>query len=156
MNLELTTARNPILEEKEPSIQALLELDSTDRLLLKYFLTYPEMKSSKLARILDCPEWYIRNRRKKPAFQLALQKLNGTTDSLMAEAAKKAAHRLIELIDHRDPIIALAAIKLALTKYINQISDATMDRILVYKTTIAPDGQLLQSIIKSETDTIDV
>ncbi len=142
----------------ELSLQAMLDLDTVDRLLLKYIITYPDIKSSKIARIIGVEENYVRNRRKKPAFQLAIQKLQETTDDLMCEAARKAAFRLIELIDHENPVIALAAIKLALTKYINQISDATMDRILVYKTTIAPDGNLLQSIVKGEIDsnTIDV
>lgn len=134
----------------DASIQSLLDLDNVDRLLLKYTITYPDLKSSKLAKLLNVGEQYIRNRRKRPAFQLAVRKLQGTTDDLMAEAAKKAAHRLIDLIDHPNPLIALGAIKIALQKYISQISDATMDRILIYRTTIAPDGNLLQAIVKGE------
>lgn len=151
---ELTTAENTI--EAEPSTANLLELNQTDRLLLKYLVTYPEMKSSKLAKILGMNEGYIRNRVKRPVFKFAMQKLMGTTDQLMSEAAKKAAYRLLELIDHPDPDIALRAIRIALTKYLNQISDVTMDRILIYKSTIAPDGNLLQTIVKGEIETIDI
>ena len=137
------------------NITHLLELNETDRLLLKYFIAYPKFKATHLARILDLNESYVRNRVKRPPFKLALQKLQGTTDSLMHEAAKKAAYRLIELIDHPDPDIALRAIRIALAKYINQISDATFDRILIFKSTIAPDGNLLQSIVRNELQTID-
>lgn len=146
-------------QSEDRQIEGMLELDHVDRLILKYIIAYPDIKSPKLGKIIGVSENTIRHRRNKPSFQMALLKLSGTTDSLMTEAAKKAAFRLIELIDHPNPMVALGAIKIALAKYINQISDATMDKILVYKTTIAPDGNLLQDIVKGELGydkTIDV
>lgn len=127
-----------------------IELDDFDRLLLKMLASYPDIKSTKLAKIFNTSESFIRIRRKKPAFRLALQRLLATTNSLLEEAAQKAAHKLIELIDHENPAISLAAVKIALTRHLATLPDSVRERIVAYKTTITSDGNLLQEIVKEE------
>lgn len=134
----------------ENSIEYYLELDDFDRLMIKMIASYPDIKSTKLAKIFNVTESFIRLRRKKPAFRLALQKIMSTTDSLLEEAAQKAARKLIELIDHENPAISLAAVKIALTRHLNSLPDTVKDRIIAYKTSITPDGTLLQEIVKEE------
>jgi|GEM_PF-6802925 hypothetical protein len=134
----------------ENSIEYYLELDDFDRLMIKMIASYPDIKSTKLAKIFNTTESFIRLRRKKPAFRLALQKILATTDSLLEEAAQKAARKLIELIDHENPAISLAAVKIALTRHLNSLPDTIKDRIIAYKTSITPDGTLLQEIVKEE------
>lgn len=127
-----------------------IELDDFDRLLLKMLASYPDIKSTKLAKIFNTSESFIRIRRKKPAFRLALQRLMATTNSLLEEAAQKAARKLIELIDHENPAISLAAVKIALTRHLATLPDSVRERIVAYKTIITSDGNLLQEIVKEE------
>lgn len=125
-------------------------LDHLDRVLLKYSVEYPSLDAVKLSKILNVGVKVIRNRRSEPLFQLELQRLSRTTDSLLEEAAKKATLRLIELIDSSDPEIALAACKLALTRKMQELPENTQRRIIAYQTSISPDGTLLQEIVQEE------
>lgn len=143
-------SRLSIPESDENSIEHYLELDDFDRLMLKLIAAHPDIKSTKLAKIFNVSECFVRLRRKKPAFRLAAQKLLKTTDALLHDAAIKAAHKLIELIDHENPAISLAAVKIALTRHLNTLPDTVKDRIIAYKTSITPDGNLLQEIVKEE------
>jgi len=75
-----------------------------------------------------------------------------TTDTHLERAANRAARKLIELIDHPNPMIALAAVKIALTRHLEQLP-TMQERIVAYKTTVDPDGKLLQEIVKEEIKT---
>lgn len=140
-------------DENSSALQAFMAaktLDHLDRVLLKYTVEYPNLDAVKLSKILNVGVKVIRNRRSEPLFQLELQRLSRTTDSLLEEAAKKATLRLIELIDSRDPEIALAACKLALTRKMQELPENTQRRIIAYQTSISPDGTLLQEIVQEE------
>jgi len=125
-------------------------LDNLDRVLLKYSVEYPSLDAVKLSKMLNIGVKVIRSRRGDPLFQLELQRLSRTTDSLLEEAAKKATLKLIELIDSSDPDIALAACKLALTRKMQELPENTQRRIIAYQTSISPDGTLLQEIVQEE------
>jgi hypothetical protein len=126
------------------------QLDDFDRILLKHIAEYPDLKMTQISKILNAPVNMIRNRKNRPCFKLALEKLTQTTEKDLAEAAKKAARKLIELIDHDNPAIALAAVKIALTRQLNTMPESTKERIIAFKTTIEADGNLLQEIVKEE------
>jgi len=134
----------------ESLISSLLDLDDVDRIILKHLVEYPALTSAKLARMMGVRENFIRHRKKKPAFQLALQKIYSTTDELLVIAAKKAAIRLLDLITDPDPKIALGAIKIALTRALNKPDLSDEDLITGYETNIELDGSLIQNVITKE------
>jgi len=127
-------------------------LDECDRLLLKYIEAYPSITSKEIAKILGFTYSFVNLRRSRPAFKFALQMAQETTDTHLERAANRAARKLIELIDHPNPMIALAAVKIALTRHLEQLP-TMQERIVAYKTTVDPDGKLLQEIVKEEIKT---
>jgi hypothetical protein len=118
-------------------------------LILKHCEIDPSISSKALSKIIGISYNSVNNKRKRPAFRLALQKLQETTDYHLDKAAHKAAMKLIEMIDHPNPAIALAAVKIALTRHLDKMPDIS-DRVYAYKTTIDVDGKLLQEIVKEE------
>lgn len=126
------------------------QLDHLDRVLLKYSVEHPQLDAVKLSKITGIGVKMIRTRRSEPLFQLELQKLSRTTDTLLEEAAKKATLRIIDLIEHQDPEIAIAACKLALTRKMHELPENTQRRVIAYQTSISPDGALLQDIVYEE------
>jgi hypothetical protein len=118
-------------------------------LILKYIECYPNIASRELAKILGFTYGFVRERRRRPALRFALQMALETTDTHLERAANKAARRLIELIDHPNPAISLAAVKIALTRYLENMPSME-DKIVAYRSTIDPDGKLLQEIVKEE------
>jgi hypothetical protein len=148
---ELTTVTaTEDLINPDSLLSGLLDLDDTDRIILQYILEYPGIKMAKIARILGTRENFIRHRVKKPAFRFALQKIQSTTEDLMVTAAKKAAIKLMELIEHPNPMISLGAVKIALARFVNKTQEPTEEEIIKYKTTIESDGSLLQNVILRE------
>jgi hypothetical protein len=117
--------------------------------MLKYSEAYPKMTTKELAKVLGFPYSFVRDRRLRPPFKFALQMALETTDTHLERAANKAARRLIELIDHPNPAISLAAVKIALTRYLENMPSME-DKIVAYRSTIDPDGKLLQEIVKEE------
>jgi hypothetical protein len=139
----------------ENKIKYLYELDDIDRNIIKYLTIYPEMTATTLGQILNLNAQTIRNHRNKPVVRYAMQIQQQTTDEILEECAKKAGRRLLELIADNNPLIALAACKLALTKQMKTPTDVQDTAAIVYRTTFAPDGSLVQDIVREEIGMID-
>jgi len=137
-------------KNNENKIKYLYELDDIDRQIIKYLSIYPEMTSATLGQILNLNSQTVRNHRNKPAVRYAMQIQLQTTDEILEECAKKAGKRLLELIADPNPLVALAACKLALTKQMKTPADVSDHAAIVYRTTFAPDGSLVQDIVKEE------
>jgi hypothetical protein len=138
------------INEKENKIKYLYELDDIDRNIIKYLSIYPEMTAATLGKILNLNPQTIRNHRNKPVVRYAMQIQQQTTDKILEDCAKKAGLRLLELISDENPVIALAACKLALTKAMKAPSDVQDQAAIIFRTTFAPDGSLVQDIVKEE------
>lgn len=139
-----------LIKNSDNKIKYLYELDDIDRNIIKYLSIYPEMTSTTLGQILNLNSQTIRNHRNKPAVKYAMQIQQQTTDEILEKCAKKAGERLIELIADPNPLIALAACKLALTKQMKAPADVQDQAAVIYRTTFAPDGALVQDIVKEE------
>jgi hypothetical protein len=137
------------IQDDDSLLSSMLDLDNVDRMILQLLLEYPGIKMNRIAKMLGTRENFIRNRAKKPAFKFALQKLQSSTEDLMLTAAKKAAIKLIELIDHPNPLICLGAVKIALARFLKS-QEPTDEEAIEYKTTIESDGSLLQNVIRRE------
>lgn len=137
-------------EIEQNKVKYLYELDEIDRNIIKYLSIYPEMTSTTLGQILNLNSQTIRNHRNKPAVRYAMQIQQRTTDEILDQCARKAGERLLELIDDQNPLVALAACKLALTKVLKAPDDVQQAAAIIYRTTFAPDGSLVQDIVKEE------
>jgi hypothetical protein len=127
------------------------DLDGIDSVILKHLVKYPSSSNQDLGDLVGLTERAIRARRAKPEFDRAYKELTATTEAHLKEAARRAASRLKRLVDDEDKDIALAAIKMALSPYINKAQiDMTVTPRTVYRTSIQVDGSLLQEVVAEE------
>lgn len=132
-------------------LQVEYELDVIDRQILTLISQDIMLTSRTIAEKIGMSYTAVSKRMKKRGFVLAYENLTQTTAQIMEANAKKAARRLGKLIEDDEKKIALEATKLALSPYLNQHHHTvTQANVMVYKTTVQPDGSLLQSVIEAE------
>lgn len=129
-----------------------MDLDIIDKEILKMKSLDPLLTTRQIAIKLGVHQATIAYRLKKPRFRQVWDSIMETTTQAMERNARRAARRLMELIDHKNPRIALDAIKLALSPWINQYShQVSIAPTVTYQTTVEADGTLLQQVIEAET-----
>lgn len=132
-----------------------MELDIIDKEILKMKSLDPLLTTRQIALKLGVHQATIAYRLKKPRFRQVWDSIMETTTQAMERNARRAAQRLYQLIDHKNERIALEAIKLALSPWINQYThQVSIAQDVTYKTTVQPDGSLLQEVIDAEVKTL--
>lgn len=141
--------------EKPVPEMAKYEIDALDRLMLSHLVKFPKTTLNELAELTGLTKNAVHSRKKKPAFQAAWSDLMGTTNTHLEEAARRAARRLKKLVDHEDPKTAEPFIKMALSNHLGQKLDVTIQPTVTYKTTVQPDGSLIQEVLGPAAKTIE-
>lgn len=140
--------------EIEKDLEAILQseqLDAIDKYILKIKSIDPQTDVRTIAKKLGVHHATIAYRLRKPKFRQAWDALMETTAQAMERNARRAAERLYYFINHKNDRIALEAIKLALSPYINQFThQLNLAPTITYRTTVEPDSSLLQTVIEGE------
>lgn len=132
-------------------VAAQYELDILDKQILKIKSLDPFIDCRTIAKKLGVNFATVSLRLKKPRFKMVWDSIMETTTEAMEKNARKAAQRLSELIGHKNERIALEAIKLALSPWINQHShQISVAPTVTYKTTVQADSTLLQEVVEAE------
>ncbi len=142
--------------EIKKAIESLMieyELDVVDKQILNLLSQDLMLTTRDIAAKVGMTYPSIAKRMKKRGFILAYEYITQTTAQIMENNAKKAARRIGRFIDDEDDKkIALEACKIALSPYLNQHTHVvTQQNVMVYKTTVQPDGSLLQAVIEADT-----
>jgi len=133
------------------ALQLEYELDVVDKQILRLISQDMMLTCREIASKVGMSYPAVSKRMKKRGFVLAYENLTQTTAQIMEANAKKAARRLGRLIDDEEKKIALEASKIALSPYLNQHHHTvTQTNVMVYRTTVQPDGSLLQAVTEAE------
>lgn len=151
-------AGRPVKQKSAEEIQAdvkriceEMELDIIDKEILKMKSLDPFLTTRQIAKKLGVHQATIAYRLRKPRFKQVWDSIMETTSQAMERNARRAAQRLFELINHKNERIALDAIKLALSPWINQYThQVSVAPTVTYKTTVQADSSLLQEVIEAE------
>jgi uncharacterized protein YaiI (UPF0178 family) len=128
------------------------ELDVVDKQILNLLSQDLMLTTRDIAAKVGMTYPSIAKRMKKRGFILAYEHITQTTAQIMENNAKKAARRIGRFIEDDEKKIALEACKIALSPYLNQHTHVvTQQNVMVYKTTVQPDGSLLQAVIEADT-----
>lgn len=142
-----------LLKELE-RLQVELQLDVVDKQILKLKSLDPRLDTRTIAKRVGMHHASIAARLKKPALQLALDKLNHTTADIMVENARKAAMRLSRLLDSQNEKTVIEAAKLCLAPMLNNHTHTVTAESTTYRTTVQPDSTLLQQVIEAEVTSV--
>ncbi len=123
------------------------EIDDIDKSILKFMVDHPSMTIKAIAEQLSVSVNTVSRRMKKPGFIKARKDILATTEDLMVRAQKLAARRLLSLINHHEPKIALEAMKLALGPLNNRKQIETKSEV-IFQTRIGSQGQLMQEVVE--------
>lgn len=128
------------------------DIDEVDRQIMRLRIQYPLMPSHEIAEILNIKHHQIVTYRiSRPGFQAAFAEVTASTEEHMRTAANLAARRLKKLVNDGDKQVALQAIKMALHQYLNkQELTVTAKPAMVFRSTIAPDGSLIQEVYEEQ------
>lgn len=146
-------ADQPDLLARLEKVQLEYELDVVDKQILTLLTNDPFLTLTQLGKRCGMTPSTVSRRMKKPGFRRAYDNLNRTTQEIMEQNARRAARRLGQLIGHEDEKVALKAIEMALGTNHNRIQVNTMvtpQAAVIYRTTVEPDGALIQSVIDGE------
>jgi hypothetical protein len=140
--------------KQQEELKSRYELDNIDMLMLKHLSKFPATNATELAGIVGLQRSAVSKRMAKPAFKRALDDALATTKDVMQRNALLAARRLTKLIQSEDTTVAINAIKIALTPFVQKMlaeeTQAVVPVIRTYETTVAPDGSLVQKMIEAE------
>jgi len=140
--------------KQQEELKARYELDNIDMMILKHLSKFPTTTATELAVIVGLQRPAVSKRMAKPAFKRALDEILADTKQVMQRNALAAAKRLSKLIQSEDTSVALNAIKIALTPFVQKMlaeeTQAVVPVIRTYETTVAPDGSLVQKMIEAE------
>lgn len=127
-------------------------LDEIDRQIMKIKIQYPTITNQEIADIVGVDSQQVVNYRiNRPGFQSAFAEVTATTEEHMRTAANQAARRLKRLVNDDDKQVALQAIKMALHQYLNKAElTVTAKPAMVFRSTIAPDGSLIQEVYEEQ------
>lgn len=140
------------LQKAINEIQLEYELDVIDRQILSLISQDMMLTCREIAKKIGMTYPTVAKRMKKRGFVLAYENITQTTAQIMEANAKKAARRIGRFIDDDEKKIALEACKISLSPYLNQVQAVvTQQAVMVYRTTVQPDGSLLQSVMEAET-----
>jgi hypothetical protein len=131
------------------------ELDNIDMALLRHLSKFPDTPHAHLAKLVGIQRGAVSKRMKKEAFKRAWDEVLADTKDIMQKNARLAAKRLTQLIQSDDKTVAINAIKIALTPWMQQYMAQNQDSgssVKVYETTVAVDGTLVQKVIELEAE----
>ena len=126
-------------------------LDPVDAQILKLMIQFPLISTEDIAATVNIPLDEARKRRAKKALRAKYAEITSSTEEHLRVAAKRAAYKLSQLVQHEDPDVALAAIKIALAPYINRAEvNVNMKSAVIFKSTVSPDGSLIQEVYEEQ------
>jgi hypothetical protein len=126
-------------------------LDPVDAQILKLMIQFPLISTEDIAATVNIPLEEARKRRAKKALRAKYAEITSSTEEHLRVAAKRAAYKLSQLVQHEDPDVALAAIKIALAPYINRAEvNVNMKSAVIFKSTVSPDGSLIQEVYEEQ------
>lgn len=149
-DFEPQTSADPIDVEE---ITKLYELDALDQSILQMITKFPRMSMNHLAIMFGTQKQKIELRMKRPAFEHAARQVRATTAEIYMKAADEGARRLLKLVDHKDPNIALKAITIATNVFgtLRQVEAEKNKPNIVIRTTVNEgDGTLVQKVMEAE------
>jgi hypothetical protein len=114
-------------------------------------IQFPLISTEDIAATVNIPLDEARKRRAKKALRAKYAEITSSTEEHLRVAAKRAAYKLSQLVQHEDPDVALAAIKIALAPYINRAEvNVNMKSAVIFKSTVSPDGSLIQEVYEEQ------
>ena len=128
------------------------DLTDMDRVILQYVIRYPDITNPELAALVNLDAKSVLRRRSKPSFKWAYQDVTQTASPVLAKAAVKAAKKLMEMLDDKDKKIVIEASKIVLSTHVKAEQDTPVKGRQIFKTTVSPDGSLIQEIIQEENE----
>lgn len=139
------------ISERIEKVTAEYELDLVDKQILKLKSIDPHLSCREIGEKIGIHWSVIAYRLRKPRFKQVWDSIMETTQQAMERNARRAAQRLYDLINHKNERIALDAIKIALSPWMNQFThQVNVQPSVTYKTTVQADSTLLQEVIEAE------
>lgn len=129
-------------------------IDETDQKILTLLTRDRKMSHQKIADEIGISRQAIDRRIAKGAFQVVLNRMDEKTEEILARGQRKAALKLIKLLDSDNQKISLEAAKILtnplLVKKIELANTVTHE--IIHRSRIGAEGQLIQEVIEIDAE----